>query len=143
MADFGRILGIDVGGKRVGIARTDLLRTVANTVGTFSPENSFIEVERQVEEEGPVIAIVVGWPLTPDGEPTNATQMAQEYFNHLKNRYKNIGIYKMDERYTSKQALESMKEAGVSRKRREKKGRLDQASAALILQHFLEAYPEL
>ncbi len=143
MANFGRILGIDVGGKRVGIARTDFLRTVANTVGTFSPEDSFIEVERQIKEEGPIKAIVVGWPLTPDGEWTNATQMAQEYFNYLQKRYKNIGIYKMDERYSTKQAMEAMKEAGVSKKRREKKGRLDQASAALILQHFLEAYPEL
>ncbi|NBC02273.1 MAG: Holliday junction resolvase RuvX [Bacteroidetes bacterium] len=143
MANFGRILGIDVGGKRVGIARTDLLRTVANTVATFSPEDSFIEVERQIKEEGPVIAIVVGWPLTPDGEPTNATQMAQEYYNHLKKRYRDIEIHKMDERYSTKQAMDAMKEAGVSRKRREKKGRLDQAAAALILQQFLEAYPEL
>lgn len=143
MAKFGRILGIDVGGKRVGIARTDLLRTVANTVGAFSPEDSFIEVERQVKEEGPVIAIVVGWPLTPDGEPTNATQMAKEYYNYLKKRYKNLELHKMDERYTSRQAMDAMKEAGVSRKRREEKGRLDQAAAALILQHFLEAYPEL
>lgn len=143
MADFGRILGIDVGGKRVGIARTDLLRTVANPVGTFSPEESFIEVERQVREEGPYKAIVVGWPLTPTGEPTNATHLAQDYYNHLKKRYKNLAIHKMDERYSSKQAMEAMMDAGVSKKRREKKGRLDQASAALILQQFLEAYPEL
>lgn len=143
MTDFGRILGVDVGGKRVGLARTDLLRTVANPIGTFSPEDSFHEVNRQVETEGPVKAIVVGWPLTPGGEPTDATHLAADYIRYLEKRYKKITIYKMDERFSSKQAMQAMKDAGISKKRREEKGRLDQASAALILQQFLEAHPDL
>lgn len=143
MTDFGRILGIDVGGKRVGLARTDLLRTAANPVGTYSPEDSFLEVDRQIRDEGPVIAIVVGWPLTPQGEATNATHLAGDYIRYLEKRYSDITIYKMDERYSSKEAMEAMKQAGISKGRREKKGRLDQASAALILQQFLEAHPDL
>jgi len=143
LAEFGRILGVDVGGKRVGLARTDLLRTAANPVGTFSPEDSFIEVERQINESGPYIAIVVGWPLTPDGDPTNATHLAEDYINHLQKKYNHISVYKMDERFSSKEAMEAMRESGVSKKRREEKGRLDQAAAALILQQFLEAHPEI
>lgn len=134
---------MDVGSKRVGLARTDLLRTTANPLGTFSPEESFIELKKQIETEGPVIAIVVGWPLTPQGEPTHATQLADEYIRHIHNRYKNLDVHKMDERYSSKQAMELMIDAGVSKKRRQEKGRLDQAAAALILQQFLEAHPEI
>ncbi len=143
MGKFGRILGVDVGSKRVGIARTDLLRTTANTVGTFSPEDSFKEIERQINKEGPVIAVVVGWPLTPQGNQTHATQLAADYVRHLKKKYKDIEVYKFDERYSSKEAMKLMLEAGVSRKKREEKGRLDQAAAALILQQFLEAHPDI
>lgn len=143
MAEFGRILGVDVGSKRVGIARTDLLRTTANPVGTFSPEDSFIEIKRQITQEGPVIGIVVGWPLTPQHQPTHATELAYEFIRHLEKRYPSIPVYKMDERYSSKQAMELMKDAGVPKNKRHKKGRLDQAAAALILQQFLESRPEI
>ncbi|MDX1591249.1 MAG: Holliday junction resolvase RuvX [Balneolaceae bacterium] len=140
---YGRILGVDVGSKRVGIARTDLLRTTANPLGTYPPEDSFNEIERLINEEGPVIGIVVGWPLTPQGGPTHATELAADYIRHLEKKYPAISVYKMDERYSSKQAMELMREAGVPKNRRHKKGRLDQAAAALILQQFLESYPEL
>ena len=143
MADYGRILGVDVGSKRVGLARTDLLRTVANPIGTFSPGISFKQIENQIKNEGPVVAIVVGWPLTPQGDKTNATGLVTEYINALKNRFKGIDIHKMDERFSSKEAMEFMVESGVSKKRRQKKGRLDQAAAAHILQQFLEANPEI
>lgn len=143
MAELGRILGVDVGSKRVGIARTDLLRTTANPVGTFSPEDSFKEIERQVKQEGPVTGIVVGWPLTPQHAHTHATELATEFINHLKKRYASIPVYKMDERFSSKQAMELMIDAGVPKAKRHKKGRLDQAAAALILQEFLESRPEI
>lgn len=143
MTAFGRVLGVDVGSKRVGLARTDLLRITANSIGSFTPEDSFLEIKKQIEKEGPVIAAVVGWPLTPDGDPTHATHLAEEYINHLRNRYSGIDVYKMDERFSSKEAMRLMKESGVSRKKREEKGRLDQAAAALILQKFLEAHPDI
>jgi putative holliday junction resolvase len=143
LVEYGRILGVDVGGKRVGLARTDLLKTIANPIGTFSPPDSIKEIKRQVNKEGPVHAIVVGWPLTPQGKPTNATQIATDYINLLKKKFKGIKIYKMDERFSSRQAQSIMTESGVSKKKRRKKGRTDQAAAAIILQHFLEAYPEV
>ncbi len=143
MAQYGRLLGVDVGHKRVGLARTDLLKTIANPIGTFTPENSFKEIKKQAETEGPVSGIVVGWPLTPQGHPTDSTSFVKEYINRLKKEHKEIKIYKMDERYTSRQAQQIMVESGVPKKKRRKKGRLDQAAAALILQQFLEARPEL
>lgn len=143
MSDFGRILGVDVGSKRVGLARTDLLRTNANPFGTFSPDESIKEIERLVKSEGPVKAIVVGWPLTPQGEPTDATELVENYIDTLKDKFRDIKIYKMDERYTSRQAQKLMVEAGVPKMKRRKKGRVDQAAAAVILQEFLEAHPEI
>lgn len=143
MAEYGRILGVDVGSKRVGLARTDLLRTNANPIGTFSPRDSFHEIEHQINHEGPVIGIVVGWPLSPQGERTHSTELAVHFINTLKNKFKGLEIYKMDERYSSLEAMEFMVESGVSKERRNKKGRLDQAAAAHILQQFLEAHPEI
>lgn len=139
----GRILGVDVGSKRVGLARTDPMRTFATPIGTFSPEDSFVEIERQVQMDGPVKGIVVGWPLTPQGKRTTSTDLVVQYINALKNKYKGIEIYKMDERFSSIEAMEILEESGVPKKRRNQKGRLDQAAAALILQQFLQAYPEL
>lgn len=143
MADYGRILGVDVGSKRVGLARTDLLRTVANPIGTFSPGISYQEIENQIKNEGPVLAIVVGWPLTPQGKKTDTTRLVIHYINTLKNKFKGVDIYKMDERFSSKEAMEYMVESGISKERRFKKGRLDQAAAAHILQQFIEANPEI
>lgn len=143
MAEFGRILGVDVGSKRIGIARTDLLRTNANPVGTFTPRNSYKEIERQIENEGPIIGIVVGWPLTPQDVPTHSTRLAGDFIRHLQKKYKDIPVYKMDERYSSKHAMEYMIESGIPKGKRHVKGRLDQAAAALILQEFLEAHPEI
>ncbi len=143
MSEYGRFLGVDVGSKRVGLARTDLLKTVANPIGTFSPEESIQEIERQINSEGPVIGIVVGWPLTSEGDPTDATGLVIDYINLLKKKFKGIKIYKMDERFTSRQAMNIMVESGVPKMKRRQKGRLDQAAAALILQQFLEARPEL
>lgn len=139
----GRILGVDVGSKRVGLARTDPMRTFAIPIGTFSPEDSFREIERQVEEEGPIVGIVVGWPLTPEGKKTTSTDLVVQYINALKNKHKRVDIYRMDERYSSKEAMEILEGSGVPKKKRNQKGRLDQAAAALILQQFIQAYPEL
>jgi putative holliday junction resolvase len=143
LAEFGRILGVDVGSKRVGLARTDLLKTFASPIGTYSPPDSIEEIQRQVKKEGPVHAIVVGWPLTPQDEPTDSTQIVSEYINQLKKKFKGIKIYKMDERFSSRHALHLLAEAGVPKKKRQKKGRTDQAAAALILQQFLEAHPDI
>ena len=143
MPEYGRILAVDVGSKKVGLARTDLLRINANPIGTYPPPESFEEIRRQVEKEGPVLAIVVGWPLTPQGEPTDATEIVTEYINALKNRFSDIKICKMDERYTSREAQKILVESGVPKKKRQQKGRVDQAAAALILQQFLETRPEL
>lgn len=136
-------MGIDVGKIRVGIARTDPMRMFASPVGTFSPDDSFKEVSNQIKKEGPILGIVVGWPLTPQGKNTTATPLAENYINQLKHDFPDLPVFKMDERYSSKEALEILKNSGVPKKKRNRKGRLDHAAAAVILQEFMEARPEI
>jgi len=143
LAVTGRLLGVDVGSKRVGIARTDPFRTFASPVNSFTLSGSFSEIKRQINNDGPVIGIVVGWPLTPQGTPTNATSLAEAYIKKLKKDFPDIPVYKMDERFSSKEAGKILAESGVPKKKRREKGRLDQAAAAYILQEFLEANPDI
>jgi putative Holliday junction resolvase len=135
--DYTRYLGIDVGRKRIGLARTDLLRIAANPVGTFNPETIWDAIARQTKD-GKVSLFVVGWPLMPSGDEGEATEMVQAFINRLVKLYPDIPIVKVDERYTSQKARQHLVEAGVSKKERERKERIDQAAAAVILQYYLE-----
>jgi len=127
-----------VGTRRIGLARTDLLRTSANPAGTYSPKEVFSELEI-LTRDNPVLAFVVGWPLSTSGEFTASTQMVERFIHKLKKKFPGIPVYKVDERYSSKKAVAKMIEAGVPMKKRSQKGRIDQAAAALLLQHFLES----
>jgi putative Holliday junction resolvase len=136
----GRIIGIDVGGKRVGLARSDPFNSFASPIGTFSPANSFREIERQIDQTGPLGGFVVGWPLTPQGDPTHATSIVEDYIKKLNKRFPNIETYTIDERFSSKEARKILVESGVPKKKRSEKGRVDQAAAAYLLQQFLDSY---
>jgi putative Holliday junction resolvase len=136
--NYARLIGIDVGKKRCGLAQTDLLQTIASPVGTFSPDE-IIDKITHIVEESQVEGFVIGWPLMPNGEEGEATRMVQEFINRLKNLYPEIPVFKIDERYTSNQALDVMIEIGVPQKKRRKKERVDRIAAALILQTYLES----
>lgn len=134
---YGRIIGIDVGTKRTGLARTDLLRTIANPVGTYRNSEVFEKIEELVKKDQ-VLKIVVGWPLTPSGEEGEATKRVENFIERLRVKFPEIVIEKIDERYTTKEAVKAMIEAGVPKMKRREKGRKDQAAAAIILQKYLE-----
>jgi|TARA_R100001591_G_scaffold118638_1_gene143251 putative Holliday junction resolvase len=138
LQNYARLIGIDVGRKRCGLAQTDLLQTIASPVGTFSPDE-IIEKIAHIVEESPVEGFIVGWPLTPNGEEGSATQMVQEFINRLKKLYPEMPIHKVDERYTSNQAVDVMLEIGIPKKKRRKKECVDRIAAALILQIFLDS----
>jgi putative holliday junction resolvase len=142
LKNYGRIIGIDVGTKRVGLARSDLLQTSANPAGTFSPEQVFSELEKY-QKDYPIYAFVVGWPLSASGEITKSTGMAKAFIKKLNKHFPDIPVYKMDERYSSKQAVQNMIQSGIPKMKRREKERVDQAAAALILQKFLELHSDL
>lgn len=137
MPQYGRLIGIDVGTKWVGLARTDLLRMVANPIGTFPPPEAIEKLESLVETEQ-VEKFVIGWPLTPSGGEGEAIKMVERFITRLKLVLPEIEIAKMDERYTSKEAVAAMIEAGVPKMKRRESDRINQAAAAIILQKYLE-----
>ncbi|MEX0844654.1 MAG: Holliday junction resolvase RuvX [Balneolaceae bacterium] len=138
MQEYARLIGIDVGKKRIGIAQTDLLKTIAAPVGTFSPDNVLDEI-KNITENAPVEKFVVGWPLSLEGEEGTATKMVNDFIKKLRHSFPDIEIAKVDERYTSTQARSLMIEAGIPKKKRQEKGRVDRIAAAIILQNYLDS----
>lgn len=139
MQQYARLIGVDVGTKRFGLAQTDLLKTIASPVGTFSTDE-ILPAIKEIAEKDKIEKIVVGWPLTPKGEEGQATIMVTKFIERLKKAFPGIDIVKIDERYTSNQAMDAMIEAGVPRKKRRQKERVDRIAAALILQKYLEQH---
>ena len=138
MQEYSRLVGIDVGTKRIGVAQTDLLHTIANPVGTFSPDEVLAEIKKLVDSSK-VDKFIVGWPLTPNGEEGRATDMVKKFIKDILHKhFPDIPVVKIDERYTSNKALEYMLEAGVPKQKRKEKGRRDRIAAAIILQNYLD-----
>ena len=132
-----RIVAVDYGTKRVGLALADPLRLFAQPYGTFSQDEAVARLKQMQAGEG-LAVVVVGWPLTEAGAEGPATERVQQYTNRLRNALPGVELIKWDERYTSELAKEQLKQAGGSRKRRADKGRVDAAAAGIILQEYLD-----
>lgn len=132
-----RLVGIDVGTKRVGIAITDPLRVITQPFGTFSPpETAFIALQTLLQTEA-IEAFVVGWPLTEDGQEGEATQMVERFLEKLGKTCPNVPIIKWDERYTSELAKETIRFSGLKAKARRERSRVDRMAAAILLQDYI------
>lgn len=137
MQEYSRLVGIDVGKKRTGIAQTDLLKTIASPVGTYSPEEVFAHLKK-ITKESTVDKFIVGWPLMPDGNEGDAIDMVKKFILRLNNEFPEIPVVKVDERNTSTKAKQLMIDAGISKKKRKEKERVDRIAAAVILQNYLD-----
>jgi putative Holliday junction resolvase len=134
---MGRILAIDLGTKRTGLAVTDPLMIVASPLETI-PTHELLNYLKAYTEKEKVSTIVLGWPKSLDGKDTNMTQPVIVLEKKLKRTFPQINIALVDERFTSKMAMESMINMGSKKKdRKEKAGNLDKISAAIILQTYL------
>jgi putative Holliday junction resolvase len=134
---MGRILAIDLGTKRTGLAVTDPLMIVASPLETIPTHQLFSYLTAYTEREE-VTSIVLGWPKSLDGKDTNMTQPVVALEKKLKRIFPQINIELVDERFTSKMAMQSMINMGSKKKdRKEKAGNLDKISAAIILQTYL------
>lgn len=132
-----RIVGIDYGTKRVGIAVSDPLKLFARPVGTCAPHEVLDRVAT-IEDQLGVETIVVGWPLRLNGDESTATSMVQPLIDRLGSRFPDIHIIRWDERFSSERAKQALYDAGVSRKARRSKDRVNAAAAAVILQEYLD-----
>jgi len=133
-----RIVGVDVGTRRVGLAVSDPLRLFAQTEGTYAPDEA-LDVLRTMKRDEGIDRIVVGWPLTEAGEEGEATEMVEAYVERIGEALGAVEVVRRDERYTSERAKELLRRAGVSQPGRYDKGRVDAAAAAVILQGYLDA----
>jgi len=135
---MSRILGIDYGRKRTGIAVTDPLQMIAGGLETVASCKLEQWLEQYMTVE-PVERIVMGCPTMLDGsESDTMTRYVQPVINRLKKKFPNIVIETLDERYTSKMAVRAMIDGGMKKKDRRNKANIDKISATILLQGYLE-----
>jgi putative Holliday junction resolvase len=136
---MAKIIAIDFGIKRTGLAETDELQIIASGLETVATNQLMAFLERYVSNEN-VEAFVVGQAMRMSGEFSDVEVNILDFIKHLQKRFPAIAIHRQDERFTSKLALDAMIAGGVKKKdrRNKQKGIVDKVSAVLILQAFLE-----
>lgn len=134
---MGRILAIDYGRKRVGIAVTDPLQIISSSLTTVPAHEIWTFLDNYLSKEK-VDLIVVGYPKTMSNEPSEAIIFINPFVKKLVNKYPGIVVDLFDERFTSKMAFQTMIDAGLGKKARSNKALIDTISATIILQSYLE-----
>lgn len=133
---MGRVLALDYGRKRTGIAVTDELQLIASGLTTVSTCDLLTFLQRYVKEEK-VGKFVVGEPRQMNNTPSEVEVFIAPFLLKLKEEFPRIPIVRQDERFTSKMAMQSMIEGGMKKKQRRNKALVDEISATIILQAFL------
>lgn len=131
-----RILAIDYGAKRTGLAVSDPLKIIASALETV-PSETLIEYLKKYTQSEEVEAFVVGMPKNLDGSDTHGTSYVNRLLEELKAHFPNIPVHLQDERFTSKIAVQTMIAGGMKKKDRQVKGNIDKISAVIILQGFM------
>lgn len=137
---MGRILGIDFGERRVGLAISDPSATIAQPLPTLARRRGKrppVEAVARIVEEHQATGIVIGLPLTLEGEESEWTQAVRAFGQRLAERT-GVPVTYVDERLTSVRAERAVRSLGLPKRERERKERVDSAAALLILQAFLD-----
>lgn len=135
---MARVLAIDYGTKRVGLAVTDPSQLIATRLDTVHSKDVLDFLTKYCLSEE-VETFVVGLPLHLDGKPVEITPHVEGFVRQLQKKFPSIPIKRIDERFTSKIAFQTMIDAGLKKKDRMKKELVDGVSATLILQNYLES----
>ncbi len=137
---MARILAIDYGKKRVGLAVTDPLQLIANALETVDTAKILVFLQQYIAKE-PVERFVVGYPQNLDNTPAEAAQYVEVFIKQLQKHFPEIPISLEDERFTSKIAFRTMIDGGVKKMARRNKAMVDKISATIILQSYMEMAP--
>jgi putative Holliday junction resolvase len=137
---MARILAIDYGKKRTGLAVTDPLKIIANGLTTVNTQELFDYLKAYIAKEE-VEKIIIGLPYQLDGSPTDATPSVLHCIRRLKNSFPAIPIVPVDEQFSSKMASRAMVEMGMKKKDRQKKELIDEIAATILLQEYMQANP--
>ncbi|MFH1936606.1 MAG: Holliday junction resolvase RuvX [Bacteroidota bacterium] len=135
---MGRILAIDYGRKRVGLAVTDELKIIATALGTVRSGDVIAYLKRYLRENT-VECFVVGEPKDMANRPSEAERFITPFVKNLKKNFPGILVERFDERFTSRMATQAILAAGVKKSDRQNKSLVDAVSATMILQSYLES----
>lgn len=133
---MARIIAIDYGSKRTGIAVTDELQLIASGLTTVATKDALGFLSDYCEKEA-VERILVGEPKQRDGNPSEIETEIQKFVARLKNLFPKMPLERVDERFTSKMAFQSMIDSGLKKKKRRDKALIDEISATIMLQEYL------
>lgn len=131
-----RILSIDYGQKRTGIAVTDQMQIIASGLTTI-PSDTVIPFLKDYFSKEKVEAVIIGEPKQMNGEPSQSASIIKGFVTHFSNHFPEIKVIRMDERFTSKMAFQTMIDSGLSKKQRQNKALVDEISATIMLQDYL------
>ncbi|TCO06836.1 Holliday junction resolvase RuvX [Natronoflexus pectinivorans] len=134
---MARVLAFDVGKKRVGIAATDPLQIIANGITTLQVHDVLPFLKEYLLKEE-VELFVVGYARQANGEDSESMNYIRPFVNSLKNKFPQIPVKWVDERYTSQLALKAMIDGGMKKMARRDKAMVDKISATIILQSYLD-----
>ena len=135
---MARILSIDYGKKRTGLAVTDPLQIVAGGLATVSTSELFDWLKAYLTKE-PVERIIIGEPRQPNGQPSENLARVQQFVNRWRKAFPEVPIEYYDERFTSVLAHQAMLQGGLKKKARQDKALVDEISATIILEDYLRS----
>lgn len=134
---MARILSIDYGKKRTGLAVTDPLQIIATALCTVETGKLMAFLKEYFSKEN-VGEVIIGMPLNWDDTATHATPLVQGFIKTFKKNFPAIPIHEVDERFTSKMASRAMIDMGMKKKQRQDKAMVDQIAATIMLQEYME-----
>ena len=134
-----RILAIDYGQKRTGIAITDELQIIASGLTTIASETAIDFLNKYFEKEN-VCKVLIGEPKQMNGKPSQSTEIIELFVTKFKKTFPNMELIRVDERFTSKMAFQTMIDSGLKKKQRQNKALIDEISATIMLQDYLSRY---
>lgn len=135
---MARVLAIDYGEKRVGIAVSDVLEMIAGPLAVVSPDDLLSFLENYLKQED-VDVIIMGDPKTLDNRPGPLSRKVNTVADSISKKFPGVRVRMLDERMTSVMAAKTLVEAGYSRKQRQRKENLDKISATILLQNYLDS----
>ncbi|MBE0639615.1 MAG: Holliday junction resolvase RuvX [Bacteroidales bacterium] len=134
---MGRIIAIDYGQKRVGLAVTDELQIIATALDTVHVKDIFDYLKDYIQHEN-VEKFVVGEPLNLNNTPSDSQRFTEPFVKKLKKQFPQIPVFRVDERFTSKMAKDVILNSGIGKMARQNKDIVDKVSATIMLQSFMQ-----
>ena len=131
-----RVLAIDYGFKRTGIAVTDELQIIASGLTTIASDTAIAFLKDYFSKED-VAKVLIGEPKQMNGQPSESTPIIEKFVSDFRTAFPEMKIERVDERFTSKMAFQTMIDSGLKKKQRQNKALVDEIAATILLQEFL------